>query len=328
MKIKPSPTDFFDSDVQRLVTSGGGILYKMQNSTGEGLISEYSIFPGIEFFYNDFHMKDGQNKNKRPLPDTIEINHCREGQFECEFLNGDYRYIGAGDLSIHRLSHITRKTCFPQSHYHGISITINLPQAQQTLRSLESIMGNLYIHLETIAERFCREESCYVLRSNHEVAHIFAELYVAPPERIAHYLKAKVLELLMLLNDLPHEVFAEKRQSFSHRQVAAVREIHDWIIQDLSRHDTLAELSEQFNIAQTSMKSCFKAVYGSSVYRYIKTCRMQAASVLLQNTKQSVTDISAAVGYDNPSKFAETFKKEYGMNPTLFRKSLSEQSTL
>ena len=144
-------------------------------------------------------MKDGQNQNKRPMPDTIEINHCWEGRFECEFQNGDYQYIGAGDLSIHRLSHTTRQTCFPLAHYHGISITIDLPQAQQTLSSLEAIMGDLDIHLETIAERFCREESCYVLRSNREVAHIFSELYAAPPERMAHYLKAKVLELLMLL---------------------------------------------------------------------------------------------------------------------------------
>lgn len=84
----------------------------MQNDTGEGLISEYPILSGIDLFYNDFHMKDGQNQNKRPMPDTIEINHCREGRFECEFQNGDYQYIGAGDLSIHRLSHTTRQTRF------------------------------------------------------------------------------------------------------------------------------------------------------------------------------------------------------------------------
>ena len=175
--MKQCPIDFFDPEVQHLAASAGCRLYRMQNDTGEGLISEYPILPGIDLFYNDFHMKDGQNQNKRPMPDTIEINHCWEGRFECEFQNGDYQYIGAGDLSIHRLSHTTRQTCFPLAHYHGISITIDLPQAQQTLSSLEAIMGDLDIHLETIAERFCREESCYVLRSNREVAHIFSELY-------------------------------------------------------------------------------------------------------------------------------------------------------
>lgn len=156
--MKQCPIDFFDPEVQHLAASAGCRLYRMQNDTGEGLISEYPILSGIDLFYNDFHMKDGQNQNKRPMPDTIEINHCREGRFECEFQNGDYQYIGAGDLSIHRLSHTTRQTRFPLAHYHGISITIDLPRAQQTLSSLEAIMGDLDIHLEAIAERFCREE--------------------------------------------------------------------------------------------------------------------------------------------------------------------------
>ena len=59
--------------------------------------------------------------------------------------------------------------------------------------------------------------------------------------------------------------------------------MHDAMIQDLSHHYTLAELSRQFGIAQTSMKLCFKAVYGSSIYQYMKTYRMQTARVLLQD---------------------------------------------
>ena len=323
--MKLPTTNFFDPNVQRLATFGGGKLYKMQNKTGEGLISEYPILPGIELFYNDFHMKDGQNQNKLPLLDTIEINHCREGRFECEFQNGDLQYLGAGDLSIHRLTQMTQKTSFPLGQYHGISITIHLQQAQQTLQAMEQIMGDLDIHLDAIAQRFCRKSSCYVLRSNHEIAHIFSELYAAPPERMAHYLKAKVLELLMLLNDLPPEALAEKQQFFSRNQVAVVRMIHDIMVQDLSRHYTLTELAQLSGLSQTSLKLCFKAVYGSAVYQYMKAYRMQTARSLLRDTDQSITEIAAAVGYDNPSKFSEAFKKEYGTNPALFRKSLSKQ---
>ena len=100
--------------------------------------------------------------------------------------------------------------------------------------------------------------------------------------------------------------------------------MHDAMIQDLSHHYTLDELSRQFGIAQTSMKLCFKAVYGSSIYQYMKSYRMQTARVLLQDTSHSVTEIAAALGYDNPSKFSEAFKKEYGTSPTLFRNSPSE----
>ena len=68
--MKQCPIDFFDPEVQHLAASAGCRLYRMQNDTGEGLISEYPILSGIDLFYNDFHMKDGQNQNKRPMPDT------------------------------------------------------------------------------------------------------------------------------------------------------------------------------------------------------------------------------------------------------------------
>ena len=53
--MKQCPIDFFDPEVQHLAASAGCRLYRMQNDTGEGLISEYPILSGIDLFYNDFH---------------------------------------------------------------------------------------------------------------------------------------------------------------------------------------------------------------------------------------------------------------------------------
>ena len=80
-------TDFFDPEIQKIVSEDGCSIYRMKNVTGEGVITRYEILPGIELFYNDFHMSDGQNQNKLPHADVLEINHCREGRFECEFAN-------------------------------------------------------------------------------------------------------------------------------------------------------------------------------------------------------------------------------------------------
>ena len=38
--MKQCPIDFFDPEVQHLAASAGCRLYRMQNDTGEGLISE------------------------------------------------------------------------------------------------------------------------------------------------------------------------------------------------------------------------------------------------------------------------------------------------
>ena len=57
-------TDFFDPEIQKIVSEDGCSIYRMKNVTGEGVITRYEILPGIELFYNDFHMSDGQNQNK------------------------------------------------------------------------------------------------------------------------------------------------------------------------------------------------------------------------------------------------------------------------
>lgn len=51
---------------------------------------------------------------------------------------------------------------------------------------------------------------------------------------------------------------------------------------------------------------------------------MQAATILLRDTSDSITEIAAKMGYDNPSKFSEAFKKEFGELPSEFRKKLSK----
>ena len=170
-------TDFFDPEIQKIVSEDGCSIYRMKNVTGEGVITRYEILPGIELFYNDFHMSDGQNQNKLPHSDVLEINHCREGRFECEFANGDYQYVGAGDLAINRLTNETTSTYFPLSHYHGISITIDLPTADQTMKRIESVIGGLNIDVFSIADKFCKNDTCIVLRTQSEIEHIFSELY-------------------------------------------------------------------------------------------------------------------------------------------------------
>lgn len=79
-------TDFFDPEIQKIVSEDGCSIYRMKNVTGEGVITRYEILPGIELFYNDFHMSDGQNQNKLPHSDVLEINHCREGRFNANLL--------------------------------------------------------------------------------------------------------------------------------------------------------------------------------------------------------------------------------------------------
>lgn len=280
---KQPVTDFFDPEVQRIIREDGCTVYQMENVTGKGVITRYEILPGIEIFYNDFHMTDGQNQNKLPYADVLEINHCREGRF--------------------------------------ISITIDLGKASDTIRRLENVMGELRIDVFDLADKFCGKNTCLALRNFHKADHIFSELYCINPEKFASYLKIKVLELLMELSTVDLQNNQKQERYFSGKQVQTIKSIHKYMTEDLKQHHTLQQLSEQFKIPLTSMKNCFKAVYGCSIYAYMRSYRMQAATVLLRDTDESITDIATKMGYDNPSKFTEVFKKECGELPSEFRKN-------
>lgn len=50
----------------------------------------------------------------------MEINHCREGRFECEFMDGVYTYLSTGDLAVNKIiSNQVINATFPSEHYHG-----------------------------------------------------------------------------------------------------------------------------------------------------------------------------------------------------------------
>lgn len=72
------------------------------------------------------------------------------------------------------------------------------------------------------------------------------------------------------------------------------------------------------------MKNCFKGIYGISIYAYLKDYRINTAALLLRQTNESITQIANRIGYENPSKFSDAFKKNMGMLPSEYRKSLSK----
>nr|WP_243174223.1 helix-turn-helix transcriptional regulator [Clostridium cadaveris] len=89
----------------------------------------------------------------------------------------------------------------------------------------------------------------------------------------------------------------------------------------MESHVTLDQLSEIFHISGTQIKNSFKAVYGVSMYSYIRTQKMQSAALLLKKNNCKVIEIAGRFGYDNGSKFAKAFKDIMGVTPNEYRMS-------
>lgn len=292
-------------------------VYRFRNETGEGTITFYEVFPGVMLAYNDFHMRYYQSDFK-PGADVFCIDHCREGRLEYPAAENAYSYVEAGDLKLD--CRLTHRGLFemPLSHYHGAMISFDMRTACESLRGE---IKDFSVDLRALQKKYCSDVYPAVLHGNNSIEHIFAELYGVPEKIRLPYFKIKILELLLYLDALELPGNLEEKPYFYKSQVEKIKALQRFLSEHMEESYTQEELSEQFDIPLTSMKRCFKTVFGTTIGDWLLTYRMNQAAVLLKMDRDiSVAEIAGRVGYDSPSKFALAFRRVMGMSPTEYRR--------
>lgn len=308
-------------NVQEVVCEGNCKMMKMENETGEGVMTLYEVFPGALITFNDFHMAHCESKFHARENEIFCIDHCREGSMEY-VLDKDYcYYFEAGDFVVDNRQNHAGNVNYPQKHFHGISIGFYLPIAEEQLKKE---LKDFSISLYDLHEKFTRKAP-YVIRASEEVAHIFSDMYRVPAKIKKDYFRIKIFELLLYLDALELEEEKAEKPYFYKSQVEKIKAAQELLTSDLTKHYTIEELAERFDVSQTSLKSCFKAIYGTPINSYMQSYRMNiAATMLMQERKRSVAEIAGLVGYDSPSKFSAVFKKIMGITPLDYRKKGKE----
>ena len=85
---------------------------------------------------------------------------------------------------------------------------------------------------------------------------------------------------------------------------------------------TIASYASETGISENYLSRLVKKATGRSVGAWIDIVRIQRAKRLLTETREPVSDIAAAVGIDDQSYFSRLFKKETGLTPSAFRKTM------
>ncbi|MBE6612521.1 MAG: helix-turn-helix transcriptional regulator [Ruminococcaceae bacterium] len=291
-------------------------VYRLTDAAEESRITVYSVFPGIRLIYRDIHSPDFViRQEKSDL--ILEISHCREGRLEYE-TDAGCCYLMPGDFAVLHRHDTAYRTCFPISHYHGISVIIDLAE---TPRCLSCFLADVTVSPHELADKFCAGHPFFVARSTPRIDHVFSELYHVPEELRRGYFKVKMLELMLFLTALDPTSDESRHRSCTHSQVMLAKNVCRYLTDRISERITLEELSEVFHMSGTSIKNSFRMVYGESVYAHIRAVKMKMAAELLRDGGLTVMEIAGRFGYDNASKFAGAFRDVMGMTPGEFRAS-------
>lgn len=305
-------------NVQNVIETDDCKVMRLSDSTGDGTMTLYHVFPGVFLMYNDFHMKQCVSSFQTDM-NLLCIDHCREGRIEQEAGEGAYSYLEAGDLRVDQRIQHNGQVTFPLCHYHGISIGFQMDIASE---GILAYMKDFSVDLYELQKKYCYDPKPFVIPAEPAIEHIFSELYNVPVKIKKYYFKIKVLELLLYLDALELSGHTEERPYFYKGQVEKIKAIQALLTEDLTKSYTLEYLSERFDIALTPLKNCFKTVYGSPIFTYMRIYRMNYAATLLKTDKNlKVAEIAGLVGYDSPSKFASAFHQTMGKTPLDYRKS-------
>lgn len=88
-----------------------------------------------------------------------------------------------------------------------------------------------------------------------------------------------------------------------------------YIQQHYGESISLCDLAKISNFSQYHFHRIFTAFIGESVYTYVRRFRIQRAAHSLVYTKDSITSIALASGFETSSSFSKAFKKILGITP-------------
>ena len=151
------------------------------------------------------------------------------------------------------------------------------------------------------------------------VINIAALLDMSSPA-VSHHLRSLTQSGLIESRRCGKEVYYKAGDTM---QIKLIRHVHDELTANLAERVTIEELSRKYLMNTTTLKRCFKQVYGETIAAHMKKHRMEQAASLLLKTQNDIAAIAQAVGYESQSRFTAAFKETYGELPTEYRRRRS-----
>jgi AraC family transcriptional regulator len=100
------------------------------------------------------------------------------------------------------------------------------------------------------------------------------------------------------------------------------RTVVAYIEEHLAEPISLATLAQLARLSPYHFSRAFKQSFGRPPHRYHTSRRIERAKALLAKPAQSVTEIGFTMGFSEASSFTAAFRRETGLTPSSYRRSL------
>ncbi|MDH5216814.1 MAG: helix-turn-helix domain-containing protein [Gammaproteobacteria bacterium] len=99
-----------------------------------------------------------------------------------------------------------------------------------------------------------------------------------------------------------------------------VQRIQDWIQQNRINAMTVEDIALRFHMSPRNLVRRFRSATGDTPLTYLQRLRVEDAKRKLENSRQSVDQITLDIGYSDAKSFGRLFKRMTTLSPSEYRK--------
>ena len=134
------------------------------------------------------------------------------------------------------------------------------------------------------------------------------------------YLESKALELLALqFACLDADTMTYDKSPLKAADLERVRYARDILGAKLSSSLSMVELSRQVGLNEQTLRQGFRHLFGTTVFGYLRDCRMEHAQCLLRQSDITVAEVAHQVGYRSPEAFSTAFRRQFSISPKAYQ---------
>ena len=293
------------------------IYLSLKSHTGSGELHLFSIGDGILLSHVQIEASQWPNSPVSENHRLLLLNYCIKGRCEVELDNGSFTFVSGGELSLD--THSAEKSfSYPGGYYEGMELFLDIEALE---KKPPTLFQKVLFRISDLQDKYCPGGRSYVTQAEEQVHRIMRQLKEACKNENYPMVMIKILEWLLLLLELPNPINPAARTCYTATQVRIAKTAEAMITENLTVHYSAKELAERFHISETSLKNYFRGVFGQSYSAYQRDIRMKTAARLLEETSDRIAFIAGTVGYENQSKFASAFKRQYGISPAEYRQN-------
>lgn len=314
----------FDSRAELIMDNShsSGTSWSWPEELGTGSIYRIKISPGIVLGIGEFQVFEDieLTVEPNPVPTVFHFSVPLQSEFGYRFMDNQNEF------------HFARPglngTIAYRPDWQGVfKLSRGIPVRSvviyiDSLR-LNPFMGGQYDRFPT--------ELCDFANGNHELS--FSRSFTLTPavyEIISHvfdcpysgalkrfYFEAKAIELITyaMAQMIVGKTGCVNPAALPPNDIKRVRNVKDILLSNLENPPSLIELARKSGTNKNKLNTDFRRVFGTSVFEFLRTSRLEHAKILLEGKEMNVTEVAFEVGYAHQQSFSRAFRNHFGTNP-------------